>query len=292
MAFLENPFEQGRTVEFLFNPGNYGGFQLDSEHNRALGCIDPRSEDRQRNKIIVQTPGGGVGIAHDIALTKLARGTDIYNPVACIKDEPTLDTAYVITAHKRCAYEAGTEKVLQEIIQPSDFTIGLLRRFQRRYYEVGGMRREHRRIQEVAEKALPQMDDVRRANLINAVDDLNPDKLTVADMIGENMAGVYTFNHHANVGLDREKMHRGSHKLVVQTYHDSLQASLNLVWNTPGLPKGARQLRAAALLWRSVATAGVLIGADERVKILEVSPSSEGVVVEELPRDVILSGSK
>lgn len=285
MAFLANQFEQGRTVEFLLNPDHYAGFQLDSEHNRALGCIDPRPEDRRTNKIIVQTPGGGVGVAHDGALTELATGESTYNPLVCIKREPILDTAHVITAHKRCAYEASTERVLEEMIEPSDFTLGLLKRFQQRYFDGNGIRPELERIKNAAEVALPQMEIVRRANLLSTVDSLYPDKLTVADMIGENKAGVYTFNHHPNIGLDRERMHNGSHQLEVQTYHDSLQASLNLVWNAARLTHEARTLRAAALLWRSVATAGVLIGNDPRVKILEVTPTSRGVMVNELVHD-------
>lgn len=284
MAHLENAFEQGRTVQFLFDATNYGGFEVDTEGNRAVGCMDPRPEQRRQHMIIVQTPGGGIGIAHDTALTRLAMGESRYSPSESIKNDPSLDAAYVITGHNRCAYDAGVVSVLQETLEPGAFTLGLLKRFQRRYFDGNGIANELVRIQEAAGKAIPQLQQ-QKEDVLSAVDSLHPGKLTVADMVGENKAGVYTFNHHPNVGLQREKMHRGAHPLDVQTYFDCIQASLNMVWNTNGLRHDERKLRAAALIWRSAATASVLVGSDERYKLLEVEPSSKGIQVTELRRE-------
>lgn len=285
MAHLENRFEQGRTVEFLFNPSHYAGFSLDSEQHRVVGCIDPRPEERARHKIIVQTPGGGVGIAHDVALVSSALRGAHYRPQECLRGDPVLDTGTILTAHQRCAYDLYTENVFEEMIAPSALTRGILNRLQNRYIDATDFQKSFDMIRATAEKALPFLREHHEARVVlSSVDALYPEKQTVTDMQGENKAGVYTISHHPNVGLDREQMHRGPHPLEVQSYFDCVQATLNLVRNTPRLSEHERQLRTAALLLRSAATPGVLLGEDTRFKILEVESTSQGISVQELDR--------
>jgi len=116
--------------------------------------------------------------------------------------------------------------------------------------------------------------------LLEAVDSCYPDHENVGSMLGDNAAGIYIFNHHPYVGLDRAKVHRGENPLQVQAYHTSIRASLEGLLGLT-MPGELKNLRLAAFILREAATPTVLIGKDPRINILHVVPGPRGLQFEQ-----------
>ncbi len=285
MSFTGSEVELARSVEFFQRPDSYKRFWLNRHFQIPEGCIDPRDEERPELHIIRQTPGGAVGRAVDTVLSLNAYDNTEIGLCDALEYDDSLGQTMVATAHKRCAYDLGRGKILDEIINPSDFTKEALQRlshesnldFKRVTQYVGRLRLS-------AEALKSSIVQTNSDELLETVQNLFPHNAAVADMRGDNHAGVYIWNHHPYVGLDRGKVHRGRHPLVAQGYHDSLRATIVSVRNTPNMPSELRDLRISAAILRSAVTPAVVVGSDKRARLLHVKQGRDGLIVEEQQR--------
>lgn len=285
MTFTSDAVEMGRSLEFFERPDSYGPFRINARHQMGVGCIDPRDEERQNLNIIVQTPGGAGGKGFDSALSLHAYDGTAFEIVRGLDYDRTLQRPTISTAHPGCAFMNGRVAVAQEIYNPSDFSVHILATFIARYgLKDSGIEENIERIQNSAGISLDAIEKVDPDVFLDEVNKMYPTHNNVAPMNGANKAGIYIFNHHPFVGLNRHKVHRGDNPLAVQAYHDSTRASISNLEGIVEMPKDLKGLRLAALLLRSVATSAVLIGDKPDVKILQVVPTAEGTQVEEYIR--------
>ena len=68
MSHNSDSYEVARSFEVFTDPKSYKQFDLTKDHMRMVGCIDPRDEQDDDLKVIMQTAGGAVGKGHDAAL--------------------------------------------------------------------------------------------------------------------------------------------------------------------------------------------------------------------------------
>lgn len=286
MSFSGDFYQQGRTVEVLSSPYSYGPFDMDSEWNRAVGCIDPRAEARETMKNIIQTAGGGIGIAYDAALIAVARGSERFDPHAAVARTPLSEGAVTLTGHDRCAFNLNSAAVIGEIAEPTDFTTDQVNWLVSNQFpcEESEIKKEIKRVQDAAKRTVDAIHTIDPSRLLEEVDSLEPQKRTVTDMDGDNHAGVWVTNFHPGLALRRQMLLRGENPIEVQAYHDNYAAMLAMAKNAIRLVAEQRGLWLGAITCRSAATAGVLIGPDARIKQLAVQPSRDGLQFREVER--------
>jgi hypothetical protein len=287
MSFSSDLYQQGRTVEAISNVNSYGPFELDSEANRAVGCIDPRAEQRRKGmKNIIQTAGGGVGIAYDAGLIAVANGADSFDPYLAVARAPLSEGAVILTGHERCAFNLNAHTVIKEIARPSELTCDMMGRLTSTQFprERSDIEKNIARITDAARRIVDAVQRIDPSELLGTIDSLEPNKLTVTDMDGDNHAGVWITNYHPGLALRRQVLLRGENPLEVQAYHDNYAAMLAMARNAIRLTPEQRGLWLGAITCRSAATAGVLIGPDPRIKIVEVTPNPDGLRFAEVPR--------
>lgn len=291
MGFSGDLAEQSRSMEFFMNPAHYGPFHLNSGNQRAYGCIDPRDEARGNLHIIIQTGGGAIGLGYDQAMADAAYTNEPVDLKSGIEFDSRLRLVTVATGHYVCRFLHGVSEVNNEIAHPSEMTTDSLGRLAARYglNERTTFHRDIKIVSETAKRNQKIIDGLKPDNLdelLQTVDSSYPLHNNVGAMVGKNAAGIYIFNHHPYIGLDRAKVHRSEDPLQVQAYHSSTKASFEGLLGLT-LPRELKNLRLAAFILREAATATVLIGSDPRVKILHVVPSGKktaGIQIEQQHR--------
>lgn len=258
-------------MAFFTNPANYGPFHLNSRNQRAYGCIDPRDEERDNLHIIVQTPGGAAGLGYDQSIAYAAYANEAADLKSGVGHDSRLRRATVATGHHVCAFLLGVAKVNAEIANPSEMTKDTLGTLSARYGldDRPTFKSDIVSISDAAKRNQKMLEDVNPDDLLATVDSSYPHHNNVGAMLGENTAGIYIFNHHPYVGLDRAKVHRSQEPLIVQAYHSSTRASYEGLLGLT-LPRELKNLRLAAFILREAATPTVLIGSDRRINILHV----------------------
>lgn len=279
--FSQSQSEVARSIEFFTNPESYKPFELDAQQSRAIGCIDPRDQETERQlRVVVQTAGGAAGEGTDAAIAFRVSGR---MPNATIKDglseDLTVRHTARLCAHHACKFIGALPEVLEEMAEPSDFTEDAVRRWSK-YYEVGELLGSDER-KKVAEAARDMHKDApSEADLLDHIDRLYPDASNVVNMRGENNAKLYVVNHHPFVGLDREQKHR-EERLEVHGYHDSLAASLSDLW-LARLPSDVLRPRVISLILRAAAVRTLIGGVDGDTTFLEVQQTPNGPQVTEV----------
>lgn len=307
MTHVENyPEELERSLDFFTNPRSYAPFDLTTDLRRVVGCIDPRPEDRDVMKTIVQTPGGAVGHAHDAALAMTVESGELFEAAeaearrqqmgpsavpAWLGGVATLGLGFrnyqsmrvttgVMDAHHGCAFNNLLLNVLEEEANPSDLTLDTIARWSSRYESHGDLRSPIKKISAAAGRLHGHiLENGPGEDILDVVNEAYPHHPNITSMVGDNQAGLYIVNHHPHAGLNRERTHRGANPVKVQAYHSNLGASMSEVANlemTGGIRMG-RDLLAGAVLLRSAATR-TLLGATphegQETALVEVYPSS------------------
>lgn len=274
MSFSGDIAEQSRSMAFFMDPANYGPFYLNSRNQRAYGCIDPRDEERDKLNVIVQTPGGAAGLAYDQTTAYAAFTGEPADLKAGVTYDSLLRQATVATGHRACAFLVGVPKVNAEIANPSEMTKDTLGRLAARYGldDRPTFKQDIISISDAAKRNQDKFNEVNPDELLETVDSSYPDHENVGSMVGKNAAGIYVFNHHPFVGLDRAKAHRSQEPLQVQAYHSSTRTVLEGLLGLT-MPRDLKNLRLAAFILREAATPTVLIGDDPRINILHVVPN-------------------
>ncbi len=281
---LSDTVEMGRSYDFFMNPHSYAAFELTSEHQLPIGCIDPRDEERLQLKVICQTPGALIGKGKDASLALTANDEDgrIYTVEEGMEYHSRLQSSTQSDgAHPSCLYNEGMSAVDGEIINPRDQTMDILRDFIGRYgLEDARVRSLIKQIQDAAKRIRDSKPNYDPDAFLAYADKLYPHQDNVAPMVGENQAGFYILNHHPRIGLKRQEVHRGEQKLQIHAYHDNVYASVHNLSDMRGMSREVKELRLAALLLRSAATRTVVCTGKE-IKFLHVVPTAHGTQVEE-----------
>lgn len=339
MSFTSDAAEMARSMEFFTDPRSYGPLHVTSRGFKAVGCIDPRDEERDRLNNIIQTPGGAAGKAFDSALAidiynyldaegddsvaamlvRAASGSETepgevvpgvenntfsfsdahessatnggsFSLVKGARFDHNLLKSTVATAHPTCKFMGSLALIAREYIKPSAFTLETLGQTIARYQlPENETASAIKRVQESILRNLDFIEKVSPEDFLQVIDQMYPMHENVAGMIGENRAGIYIRNHHPNVGLRRQSVHRGEYPLKVHAYHDNVRATMDNLQSTVGMSVEMKLNRLAALLLRSSATPSVLIGDDKRFRLLDLVPTTSGYQVEEHYRGVELS---
>lgn len=228
MPIINEQLELERSQEFFTDPQSYTAFDLDESERRILGCIDPRDQVSDRLLTVVQTPGGGVGSGLDRSIARTA----ITGEAVTFQESVTVDRnvrpSFILSAHYDCKLAKSVPAVLDEMANPTPFTEFTAER----WIDYYGLYRDITRpvlskVQDAAKKLQEEKyKEYEEEELLNSVSRLY-DAENLVTMAGENRARIYMVNHHPNVGLDRQKKHRGENPLKVQGYHDSLGATVD-----------------------------------------------------------------
>lgn len=282
MSHNSDSYEVARSFEVFTDPKSYKQFDLTKDHMRMVGCIDPRDEQDDDLKVIMQTAGGAVGKGHDAALAHTAMDGEPHSLEIGMKEDRLLQRSTVAGAHGNgCRFILGLETVTREIIDPSDRTKYRLGKLVSRYeHDKTDFYANFSRIQDAAKLNLDAFAEVSADEILETVDDLYPLHPNVRAMNGENRAGFYILNHHPYTGLDRSLVHRGDNPLTVHAYHDSVRATNDSLLGTVGMSAERKGLRLAALFSRIAATQTVLCQNDPSMIYLDVVPTVHGIQVE------------
>jgi hypothetical protein len=269
------------SLGFFMDPKHYQPFDLSKDYKRMLGCIDPRDEESADVKVLVQTPGGSAGEAHDAALARTMITGKTVGMIDGLYEAHKSHLATVMGAHVSCKFIDGITSILAEESTPTDFTRDSVERWAK-YYQLaddvlpnlGAISIAALMQQETAAKLDPE-------TLLNLTDELSPKHANIARMVGVNNARVYVVNHHPYVGLDRESK-RQYRRLEIQGYHDSLRAAIEGLKNTTSVNAQERGLRLTALMLRSAAARTVLGSLHDDTQYVEVKPGEDGLKFEKL----------
>lgn len=277
--FVANQEEFGRSLDFFMDPASYERFSMGRNLLRIIGCIDPRDQESTRLRTVVQTAGGAVGEALDVALALTVESGELTTLEQGLYAERSIRHAAKLCAHRECKFIGGLPTILGEMANPTDFTHESMDRWSI-YYELGDMltRGKQRKIQDAAKQQLEVVP--READILEVVDRLYSDETNVANMSGKNRARIYVVNHHPNAGLNRHKKHRES-GLTVQGYHDSLGATISDRMGSR-VPASQRELQLSAHILRAAAVRTVIGTAHDDTHYLEVQMTSNGPSISEV----------
>lgn len=245
MPLINNQLEVERSLEFFTDPQSYTAFDLDESQRRILGCIDPRDQEATKLLTLVQTAGGAVGTGLDYAIARTAATGHTTTIEQGIVADRNVRRSTKLGAHANCKFVAGIPVVLDEMVDPTDFTQNGVERWIN-YYEFGDdiTTSVFRKVQDSARRLRERSYD--EAALLDNVDRLYDTK-NVVDMSGDNTAQIYVVNHHPHVGLNRQKKHREA-DIQVQGYHDSLGATIGDVLASRMTRKGRTYVLASLIL--------------------------------------------
>ena len=268
-----------QSIDFFQDPSSYTGFDLDRGLRRIIGCIDPRNQEGDVLKTVVQTAGGAAGEGVDNALGLIVAGREDVTIEMGLAADKSVRHTVKLCAHHGCKFMAGMDAVFSEMIEPSDFTQETYDRWVR-YYEFGDVIGDTMvgRVQDAA-KTLRER-KATEAELIGFIDELYPDTANIATMTGDNNARIYVVNHHPNAGLNRHKKHRVV-GVDVQGYHDSLGATIADI-QASRIPKDVRTPRLAAHMLKEAATRTVIGSGHDDTRYLEVQMSHTGAQIAEV----------
>jgi hypothetical protein len=184
----------------------------------------------------------------------------------------------VLDCHPDCRFEGSFESILEEEINPSDFTLDAIARWADHYGVRDVSDSRARQIRDAAQRKLDYVQRYGQSDVLSEVDRLYPEYANVVQMRGENNAGLYVVNHHPHLGLNRQLEHREV-GLEVQAYCESLGGSVEDLTKLR-VSTEERDLRLTALLSRAAAGRTLLGAQHPGMEYIEVMPIADAPFVE------------
>ncbi len=271
------------SLDFFTDKSSYSPFSLTSDHNRIIGCIDPRDPidvAPGEHKVVIQTAGGAAGEGVDASIyDSIINDFKPSDIEAAIERDKNVRGITVLGAHHDCKFIGGMPSVLNEMHNPSNFTIDSAAKWANYFNQPKTFGRHIRRVMEAAGVQLDYIQEKDRLHdLVEHIDSLRPDHSNVKRLIGENTAKVYVVNLHPHVGLDRNaKPANPVTASAIQGYHDSLAASLGDIIESHNIERRERQVRVTSMILRAAATRTVLTRGNSDTTFIEVTPSKTGL---------------
>lgn len=284
MASHSESVEMSRA--FYADPQNYGPFSLTKDARQIIGCIDPRDPADEivgEHKIMIQTAGAGAGEALDTALALTVDRSRLVSVEEGLEHDAPARLTTVVDAHHGCKFIGSMAVVLQEMAEPSDFTVESAAQWVR---ELGIREPYFSNVGKITSAVELQKQHVadqdHMEHLVTRLDTIYPEHANVRSMRGANVSRVYVVNLHPHIGIDRNKKDPLRAESI-QGYHDSLAASVVDLGSERGLNPTLRGLRLTALVLRAAAVRTVLTrDIVDEVTFFAVRPAQEGVqIIEE-----------
>lgn len=275
------------SYEFFTKKSSYDTFSLTNDHNRIVGCIDPRDPadvNPGDYKIVIQTAGGAAGEGLDASLYLTGARDKAFDIEAAIERDKNVRGIVVLGAHHDCKFINGMVSVLSEMHEPSDFTKESAFKWAEFFHHSEAY---YKTINKVMEAAGIQLDFLSKKDnlnhLVEHIDALRPEHSNVKRLEGENKSRVYVTNLHPYVGYNRNaKFEEPSNAPLIQGYHDSLAASIGDISKSHFIINEERQSRISSMILRSAATRTVLTRDHPDTRFLEVAPSTKGLEFNEV----------
>lgn len=266
------------TGEFLRKPNSYKPFDKTSDGLFIKGCVDPRpeadyvnNEDDMKNSIM-KSPGGAFGEAIDTNLSlhnkDLINGTCKGSAESMIVDallykralQPNIifDAHNAIGhdhAHSGCAYIDNVGSILSAMANPKPDTLeavnALCDQYKIKLQNVELISKASAALLERSNFVLPSP-----GRILEIIDGVYPEYSNVRTMDGTKCAYYYTVIHNPKLGFARKDFHNTNP--IVRTYADTLGASIRKIHSVGELNNYEKDMKIAARIWRTVATAQVL----------------------------------
>lgn len=276
------------SYDFFTNKNSYGAFSLTKDHNRIIGCIDPRDPIDVApgdHKIVIQTAGGAAGEGVDAALyVTAANNNKPFDIETAIERDKNVRGIIVLGAHHDCKFIKGMPSVLGEMSNPSDFTIESADRWADYFNHKDDFERVMPKLMEAAGVMKDFLEEKGRLEeLVEHIDSMRPYHSNVKRLMGDNNSKVYVTNFHPHVGYNRNaKPDNPTDASNIQGYHDSLAASIGDVSKSHFMVDEERKMRIASIILRSAATRSVLTQDVPETRFIEVKPSHKGLQFNEV----------
>jgi len=276
------------SYDFFTNKKSYGAFSITKDHNRIIGCIDPRDPidvAPGEHKIVVQTAGGAAGEGVDAALyVTAANNNRPFDIETAIARDKNVRGIIVLGAHHDCKFIKGMPSVLGEMSNPSDFTLESANRWARYFHHKDEFDQLMPKLMEASGVMKEYLDEQGRLEeLVEHIDSLRPYHSNVKRLLGDNNSKVYVTNFHPHVGYNRNaKPKNPTLSAKIQGYHDSIAASIGDVSKSHFMVDEERKMRVASIILRSAATRSVLTKDVPETKFIEVMPSNKGLQFNEV----------
>jgi len=276
------------SYDFFTNKKSYGAFSLTKDHNRIIGCIDPRDPIDVApgdHKITIQTAGGAAGEGVDAALYITAENN--FRPFdieTAIERDKNVRGIIVLGAHHDCKFIKGMPSVLGEMSNPSDFTLESTERWASFFHHKDNFDKAMPRLMEAAGVIKEHLEQKGKlGELVEHIDSMRPDHANVKRLLGNNNSKVYVTNFHPHVGYNRNaKPKNPTQAANIQGYHDSIAASIGDVSKSHFMVDEERNMRIASIILRSAATRSVLTRDVPETRFIEVMPSNKGLQFKEV----------
>lgn len=276
------------SYDFFTNKKSYGAFSLTKDHNRIIGCIDPRDPIDVApgdHKIVIQTAGGAAGEGVDAALYITSENNNRpFDIETAIERDKNVRGIIVLGAHHDCKFIKGMPAVLGEMSNPSDFTLDSANRWASFFHHKEDFDRIMPKLMESAGVMKDYLDEQGRLEeLVEHIDSMRPYHSNVKRLMGDNNSKVYVTNFHPHVGYNRNAKPKNPTKSAnIQGYHDSLAASIGDVSKSHFMEDEERKMRVASIILRSAATRSVLTKDVPETRFIEVMPSNKGLKFNEV----------
>jgi len=287
-AYVNETIQSGADLsyEFFTRKSSYDAFSLTKDHNRIIGCIDPRDPIDVApgdHKVVIQTAGGAAGEGLDAAIHITAHNNRVFDIETAIERDKNLRGIMVLGAHHDCKFIKGMPSVLQEMHQPSDFTKESAEKWAEFFHHSDFYKQSIDRVMSAAGLQLDFLQQKDNLNhLVDHIDSLRPDHSNVKRLLGDNNARVYVTNLHPHVGYNRDaKFKKPANAPLIQGYHDSLAASIGDVNKSHFMDNDERLTRITSMILRSAATRSVLTSDFPDTRFVEVTPSPQGLKFKE-----------
>jgi hypothetical protein len=273
------------SLEFAENPRSYQPIELTKQGFYPVVCMHPTGFVDNDYGPSVQTGGGGAGLVIDSAL---AHG-GIYNA-----DEITFEQAVEKNnmthrhtqphIHKLCALIGNVIPVLEEIVEPSEFSVDNSRLLQKEIgLEVNA--KKEAKIRSAASRLLDSIVRVDPVEHVMSTFSYVHPKNNVQQPDGENRSVVYNINTHPLLSKDDRKKPDTSDPQAIQMYHDGLGATV-LVHSFANLPREERELAAIGAVLRSASTqTKITAGKLDNMHLIRTRVGAKGLI-ETVPNEI------
>ena len=276
------------SYEFFTNSDSYGAFSLTKDHNRIIGCIDPRDPidvSPGKHKTVIQTAGGAAGEGVDAALYITAQNNNrLFDIETAIERDKNVRGITVLGAHHDCKFIKGMPSVLSEMSNPSEFTKESADRWANYFHHKQDFDRLMPSLMEAAGVMKEHLDGIGKLEeLVEHIDSMRPNHSNVKQLLGDNNSKIYVTNFHPHVGYNRNAKPKNIAEAInIQGYHDSIAASIGDVSKSHFMTDAERKMRVASIILRSAATRSVLTRDVPETRFLEVMPSNDGLQFKEV----------
>lgn len=280
MAQAASPEAIAASQAFFTRHDSYGPFDLTRDNKMIIGCIEPRDQENTPHgeyKTIMQTPGGAPGEGLDAALALTIKNDEL-TPI-----EDGMDTdcdsrpVTVFGAHHDCAFIANLVPVVEEMSDPSDFTVESVEKWSRYFNDGDHVAATLGKVSTAAARMAEYLNENGHMDdLVDHADELYPEHSNVVHVKGPAGAYVYVTGLHPHIGKNRNmKPTDPEEAMNVRAYHDSLAATIDNLRGANKLEPEIRGLRATAMLLRSAAARTVITrGKLDKMTLLEVAPAN------------------